>query len=334
MEGRYPAWFRPSPLPTLPPASLSLPRHCGTSRNPGPPATRGDHRGATLHSVRSVCSVAKTRPPGRCLSPTPANVYSVTGIGSRKPLLEHRAPPGRGNTRIIMLVNHGGKATQPRAPGHDRPFAASLGAAEHGRLSAATRAPGADVPRATTARAPGQYCQSAAPRAPGHGRTLAIAAGLLCHDRLSAAPIATVPSPAGLRRLRQEGLPHTPANPRILTYLHTHPNTAHTRTTHAHHPNRHSRASGNPRPLSIAPRWRGGRGVRSTSHQAHPANQGPPHARSCSTAHTGFLRNHPSRAPPPRHCGAGRNPRPPPQRGDHRGASPLSPLHMLERGRG
>ena len=78
----------------------------------------------------------------------------------------------QGPTRTIMLVNSGGNATQPRAPGHDRPRAASR-AARHGRLSAATRAPGADVPLATTAGAPGQYCLSAALRAPGHGRPLA-----------------------------------------------------------------------------------------------------------------------------------------------------------------
>ena len=134
------------------------------------------------------------------------------------------------------------------------PHAASSGAARHGRLSAASTAPGADIPCATSARAPGQYCQSAALRAPGHGRPLAITAGVLCRDRLSAAllapgavvspaataeaprqhrlsaaPIATVSLPAGPHRLRQEGLPHTPANPRTLIYPHTH-HTAHTRT--------------------------------------------------------------------------------------------------------
>ena len=31
----------------------------------------------------------------------------------------------QGPTRIIMLVNYGGVATQPRAPGHERPHAAS-----------------------------------------------------------------------------------------------------------------------------------------------------------------------------------------------------------------
>ncbi len=166
---------------------------------------------------------------------------------------DHPGAPGtarQGPTRIIMLVKSGGKATQPRAPGHERPPAA-LSAARHGRLSAATGAPGADVPLASKAGAPGQHCLSAAPRAPGHGRPLAAqrAAG---HDRLSAAlrapgaadvplatmtrapgqhrlraaPIATAPVPAGLRRLRQVILPRTPATPNTLTYPHSHRDTA------------------------------------------------------------------------------------------------------------
>ena len=89
-----------------------------------------------------------------------------------------------------MLVNDGGTATQPRAPGHDRPFTASAGAAEHGRLSAASTAPGADVPPATPAGAPGQYCLCAAHLAPGHGSPLASKAGAPCRDRLRAAHLA------------------------------------------------------------------------------------------------------------------------------------------------
>ncbi len=247
-----------------------------------------------------------------------------------------------------MLVNHGGIATQPRAPGHDRPCTASAGAAQHGRLSAATRAPGADIPRATPARAPGQYCQSAAPRAPGHGRTLAIAAGAPCRDRLSAAlrapaadaapaitataprqhrpsaaPIATVPLPAGHHRLRQEGLPHTPANPRTHTHLLAHHTASSfprqrksghvpTNTVGAQHvapvppPCGGTIGGLNGSPSQPAARRRGnspslagkGPGVRSKSNQAHPAIQVPPHARSCSTAHTGFSLHHPARAPP------------------------------------
>ena len=201
-----------------------------------------------------------------------------------------------------MLVNNGGDATQPRAPGHDRPRAASR-AARHGRLSAASTAPGADVPPAIAAGAPGQYCLSAAPRAPGHGRPLAITASVSGHDRLSAAlrapgtdlllastakaagqhrpsaaPLATVALPAGPRRLRQAGLPHTPANPRTLTY------------PHSHRMCRHSRP-----PVATG----GPQGGYTPSTQAHPAIQESPHPWLCSTTWSGFSRQHPSRAPPP-----------------------------------
>ena len=205
-----------------------------------------------------------------------------------------------------MLVNSGGNATQPRAPGHERPRAA-LRAARHGRLSAATGAPGADVPRATPARAPGQYCLSAAPRAPGHGRPLAITAGVSVHDRLSAAPIATVSSPAGSHRLRQECLPHNPANPRTLTYSPARQDAAHNRAAFSHTPRyAQSRESRNP-PLSTWWRGAGGEGRHlfplssgrpQTTHHVHPAIQVPPRPRSCSTAATGFIAQHPSRAPP------------------------------------
>ena len=237
----------------------------------------------------------------------------------------------QGRTRTSVSTNDGGVATQPRAPGHGRPLAAQR-AARHGRLSAASEAPGADVPLATTARAPGQHCLSAAPRAPGHGRPLAAqcAAG---HDRLSAAlqapgadvplatmtrapgqhrpsaaSIATVSVPAGLHRLRQECLPRVPANPRTLTYPHSRG-----LNRHSHRLDRHSRESGNPRPPvatggppgGYAPKTQAAYSqtptrllAHNTTHQVHPAIQVPPRPRSCSTACTGFLRQHPSRAPP------------------------------------
>ena len=252
---------------------------------------------------------------------------------------DHPGAPGtarQGSTRIIVSTNRGGKATQPRAPGHERPRAAQR-AARHGRLSAALRAPGADVPLAMTAGAPGQHCLSAAPRAPGHERPLAAlsAAG---HDRLSAAlqapgadvplattarapgqhrlsaaPIATVPSPAGLRRLRQEYLPRVPATPNTLTYPHSRSTVSSLRRK----PQSTNRPVAGRR--ADSPSLAGkGPGVRSkslpieeptlmsrpspagsaTTHQVHPAIQVPPHPRSCSTAETGFLRQHPSRAPP------------------------------------
>ena len=159
---------------------------------------------------------------------------------------DHPGAPGTArqeSTRTIVSTYDGGTATQPRAPGHERPRAA-LCAARHGRLSAASTAPGADIPPATTAGAPGQYCLSAALRAPGRGRPLAITAGVFDHDRLSAAPrapgvdaapaiaatvpthhrpsaapIATVSLPAGPHRLRQVILPRTPATPVSYTHL-------------------------------------------------------------------------------------------------------------------
>ena len=236
----------------------------------------------------------------------------------------------QGRTRTLVSTNRGGVATQPRAPGHERPPAAQR-AAGHGRLSAALRAPGADVPLAMTAGAPGQHCLSAAPRAPGHERPLAaqraagrdrLSAALRApgadvplattarapgQHRLRAAPIATVPSPAGLRRLRQAVLPRVPANPRTLTY------------PHSDRLNRDSRESGNPRPPVATGGPPGGyapatcvaysqtpthRLSHSTTHQVHPAVQVPPCPRSCSTACTGFpLRCHPRAPPSPAaHC--------------------------------
>ena len=211
----------------------------------------------------------------------------------------HPGAPGTArqeSPRTIVSTYDGGTATQPRAPGHERPRAA-LCAARHGRLSAASTAPGADIPHAIPARAPGQYCQSAALRAPGHGRPLATMAGVSGHDCLSAASIATVTSPAGQYRLRQEDLPRTPATPNTLTSLHTHRDTAHTAYRRATR-YAQSRESRNP-PLSTWWSGAGGEVIRSpTTNQVHPAIQGLPHPRSCSTAATGGLRQHPSRAPP------------------------------------
>ena len=271
----------------------------------------------------------------------------------------HPGAPGTArqeSTRTIVSTYDGGNATQPRAPGHERPRAASR-AARHGRLSAATGAPGADVPPATTAGAPGQYRLSAAPRAPGHGRPLAApraaghdrlsaatgapgadvppatTAGAPGQHRLSAAPVATVSSPAGKRRLRQVILPRVPATPNTLTYLHSHHTAETNRAAYRQASTyRHSRSTASslrrkpqssPRPAagrradapSLPGKGPGDRsklhhtwhypcgfglsGVRSKPHQVHPAIQVPPRPRSCSTAGTGFLRQHPSRAPPP-----------------------------------
>ena len=214
---------------------------------------RGPGGEASPHSVLSVANNPSLRP----LSfPHPPPICTIDGDWQTQVLPGAPGTARQGPTRTIMLVNSGGNATQPRAPGHERPRTAPH-AARHGRLSAATRAPGADVPPTTTAGAPGQYCLSAALQAPGHGRPLAITAGVPCRDRLSAAPrapgddaalaatamppshhrpsaapIATAPVPAGLRRLRQGILPRVPANPRTLIYSPAHRDTVHTHTTY------------------------------------------------------------------------------------------------------
>ena len=291
----------------------------------------------------------------------------------------------QGTTRTIVSTNDGGVATQQRAPGHERPLAASSDVAGHDRPRATLRAPGADVPPATTAGAPGQYCLSAVPaapdhdrsdarhqRAPGHGRPLAAlsatrhdrpratprapgadvppatAAGAPGQYRLRAVAIATVALPAGLRRLRQVILPRTPATPNTLTHPHSHRDTAHTRAVHSQDQvplspcvaggrqggqvmspasSLRRKPQSNSRPAADrhadSPSLPGkGPGVRSTSHKVHPAIQVPPRPRSCSTACTGFLRQHPSRAPPP------------PIRRKPTRASPFPPRHMVARGRG
>ena len=316
--------------------------------------------GATLHPLSTwwrggrVTGQSRTTPGTiraalarqrvRNAAPSPQTVVSPhlpsisPGVGMWQ-MQDHPGAPGTArqeSTRIIVSTYDGGNATQPRAPGHERPRAA-LRAARHGRLSAASTAPGADVPPATPAGAPGQYCLSAAPRAPGHGRPLAIAAGVPGHDRLSAAlrapgadaalaasamplshrrpsaaPIATAPSPAGLRRLRQVILPRTPATPNTLIYPHSRstasslrhkpqPIAIRTPDHHADSPSLAGKGPGvrsnsytTPPPLQMLEK---GPGVRSTSHQVHPAIQVPPHPRSCSAARRGFLQ-HPSRAPP------------------------------------
>ena len=193
----------------------------------------------------------------------------------------------QGRTRTIVSTNDGGKATQPRAPGHGRPPAAQR-AAGHGRLSADSGAPGADVPLATTAKAPGQHCLSAALQAPGHDVPLASTAGAPGHDRLSAAPIATVPSPAGLPRLRQEVLPRVPANPRILIYPHSHRLNHHSRRL-----TRHSRESGNPRPPVATGGLPGGYAPATRPPCSHTPTYRPSHSHHLSSASC-----HPSTAPP------------------------------------
>ena len=253
---------------------------------------------------------------------------------------DHPGAPGTArqeSTRTIVSTNDGGTATQPRAPGHERPHAA-LRAARHGRLSAALLAPGHERPRAAL-RATRHDRPRAATRAPGADVPPAIPAEAPGQYCLRAVAIATVALPAGLHRLRQVILPRTPATPNTLTYLTAHRDTAYTRTvyrrTTRYAPSRESR---NPRPpvptggpqggqimppasslrhkpqstnWSVAGRRLApspgacsgggpgrGRLPDSTTHQVHPATQVPPRPRSCSTAGTGFPLHHAPRAPP------------------------------------
>ena len=165
---------------------------------------------------------------------------------------DHPGAPGtarQGRTRIIVSTNDGGKATQPRAPGHDRPRTASFDAARHGRPRATPRAPGADVPPATTAGAPGQHRLSAVPSAPdhrsrarhktapGHGRPLAALCAVR-HDRPCAtprAPGADVPPAITAEAPGQHCLSAVPPAP-----------------DHARSDARHQRAPGHGRPLAAS----------------------------------------------------------------------------------
>ena len=324
-------WPREDP-PAAPSAGIYVPlRSGGTIGGHAPSWPRVQPSRSSPHPINPDSDNKGPHP--RCLSPTPRRYVRTDGDWQ---LQDHPGAPGtarQGRTRTIVSTNDGGKATQPRAPGHERPRAARC-AARHGRLSAALRAPGADVPLATTARAPGQHRLRAAPRAPGHERPLAaqraagrdrLSAALRApgadvplattarapgQHRLRAAPIATVPSPAGLRRLRQAVLPRVPANPRNLTYPQSHHTASSfprqrksghvpTNAVGAQHvapvpPPRGGTTGGpNGRPSRSA-----SAGAAATTHQVHPAIQVPPHPRSCSTVCTGFPLQHPARAPP------------------------------------
>ena len=265
--------------------------------------------------------------PGQhCLSAVPRApghgrpLAALSAARHDRPRATHRAPgadvplattaraPGQHRLSAVPPApDHArSRARHPKAPGHGRPLAALSSAVGHDRPRATLRAPGHDEPLASTAGAPG-------------------------YDRLSAVAIATAALPAGVRRLRQAVLPRVPANPRTLIYPHSHSTAASFSRQRESSPHPHE--SRNP-PLSTW--WRGAGGEarpvplcsggttggpvsrpshahtdllsHHTTHQVHPAVQVPPRPRSCSTACTGLSLHHPSRAPPPRHCGAGRNP--------------------------
>ena len=332
--------------------------------------------------------------PGQyCLSAAPR------APGHGRPLATTAGAPCRDHLSAVPSApdHDRSRARHQRAPGHGRPLAASSGAVGHDRPRATLRAPGADVPLAIAAGAPGQYRLSAAhrasdhfrsrpaPRAPGHGRPLAASSDAVGHDRpratlrapgadvplattagapgqhrLRAMAIATVALPAGLRRLRQEGLPRVPANPRTPTYCPAHRDTAHNRAAYTHtsaNPQSRSTVSSlrlapqsGPRPpagrrLAPSPGACSGGGLgrgpltaHHTTHQVHPAIQVPPYPRSCSTAEKGFPLNHPSRAPPRPAVENLPVPALSPLstwwRGAGGEASPFPPLRMVDRGRG
>ena len=114
------------------------------------------------------------------------------------------------------------------------------------------------------------------------------------HGRLSAAPIATVALPVGPRRLRQEGLTHTPANPRTQTHSPAHQDSTRNRLTVVQALPSPCIAGGlqGGQPFLPSPNVGEGPGVRlsahPTAHQVQPVIQVPPHPRPCSTADTGF----------------------------------------------
>ena len=249
----------------------------------------------------------------------------------------HPGAPGTArqeSTRTIVSTYDGGNATQPRAPGHERPRAAQC-VARHGRLSAATGAPGADVP-------PGHH---------GRGAGSALSECRTHRHRVLA---------GRKRRLRQVILPRVPATPNTLTYPHSHHTAETNRAAYRQASTyRHSRSTASslrrkpqssPRPAagrradspSLPGKGPGDRsklhhtwhypcgfglsGIRSKPHQVHPAIQVPPRPRSCSTAGTGFLLRY-SRAPPTPTI-------PLPCRGGGRGQVRPTPLPTVWRGAG
>ena len=232
---------------------------------------------------------------------------------------DHPGAPGtarKGITRTVVPAACGGAAA-PLAPGHGHP------------LATAARLPGQGRPCAAQL-VPDHHWSRHAPMAPP-GHALARAG--------TSVPITTAPLPARVSRLLQERLSSITATPDNRTY------------PQSHRLNRHSRLRGNPCPPVATGGPQGGDAPatratcsqaptdphsHSTTHPVHPlttaptaARRSPPTAasvhpatqaptRPSPTTGTGVSRQTHPRAPPPRHCGAGRNPRPPAQRRDHR----------------
>ena len=254
---------------------------------PGAPGTARQGRTRTIVSTNRGGVATQPRAPGHGRPPA---AQRAAGHGRLSAAL--RAPGA--DVPLAMTAGAPGQhclSAALQAPGADRRLAITAGAPDHHRLSAAPRAPGADAPLATMAGAPDHHRLSATQPALGADAPLATMARAPGLYRLSAAPIATAPSPAGLRRLRQAVLPRVPANPRTLIYSPAHQDTALTR--HRVPPRHQIRAI--PRKQESTPlymvergRWRGTeRGPPSLPAVEREATNYPPSA-SCR----------PSTAPP------------------------------------
>ena len=157
-----------------------------------------------------------------------------------------------------------------RAPGQDRPLVAQNAAGpDHPR--ATPQAPDQDVPRASPARAPGSDRPRAAQLGPDYHRPHPAPMAPLGHALARAGtyvPITTTLLPARVSRLLQDCLSRITATPNTRTYPQSRrPN------RHSHRLNRHSRASGNPRPPVATGGLQGG--YAPASPPLHMVERGP-----------------------------------------------------------
>ena len=189
---------------------------------PTPRAPGHDNRTAAPSSApgRDRPRAASRALGQRCPRPTPRapghdnrTAAPSSALGHDRPRAASRAPD-RKRSRLA-----------PRAPGHGSPLAAPSAVdyhwsctrhrwvPAHGRFPTAQRAARHDRPRAT-------------PRAPGHDNRTVAPSSALGHDRPRVGLIATVPLPAGLRRLRQGVLPRVPCqspHPDLPAFPPSHP---------------------------------------------------------------------------------------------------------------
>ena len=205
-----------------------------------------------------------------------------------------------GNAGTAEPAACGGAAVQPLppAPDHTRSSAMPMPLApDHNRSRAAPM----PMPQA-----PGHQRSDAASMAsPGHTACGPVTAG-------RSVPMATAPVPAQASWQFQVVLPCVPATPGTRIY------------TQAHRLNRHSRASGNPRPPVATGGLQGDDALATRAAYTEP----PTHQRSYSLTHQGHpVIQVPSR-PPPATAGTGVPPQPPSR------APPAIPLPFREGARG